>query len=80
MWKHESSQVQYPIRLRQGSGGQIGCWALDIEYLHICELRRIRRDADKEPTHYVHEFKRVKAGDTLKVKLAPGGGFVVRLV
>ena len=37
-------------------------------------------DADKNPTHYVHEFKQVKAGERLKFHAAPGGGFVVRLV
>ena len=42
------------------------------------EIFRDADDADKEPTHYVHEFKRVKAGEKLTFRVSPGGGFVVR--
>jgi hypothetical protein len=42
------------------------------------EIFRDADDADKDPTHYVHEFKRVKAGEKLTFRVAPGGGFVVR--
>ena len=37
-------------------------------------------DADVEPTHWTrHEFT-VKAGEPIKAKLAPGGGYIVRLI
>ena len=37
-------------------------------------------DADVEPTHWKrHEFT-VKAGEPIKAKLAPGGGYIVRLI
>ena len=35
-------------------------------------------DADREPTHYVHETKTVRAGDALAFHLAPGGGCAAR--
>ena len=35
-------------------------------------------DADKNAEHYVRREFTIKAGDTLKVKLAPGGGFAAR--
>ena len=42
------------------------------------EIFRDAPDADKEATHYVHETKTVKGGETFDVHMAPGGGFVVR--
>ena len=42
------------------------------------EVFRDAADADKEPTHYVHETKTVKAGDKLAFHMAPGGGFIVK--
>lgn len=36
-------------------------------------------DADKEPTHWNRRRFKVKAGEPVKAKLAPGGGFIVRL-
>ena len=41
------------------------------------EIFRDADDADKQPTHYVHEFKRVKAGERMTFHAAPGGGFVI---
>lgn len=41
------------------------------------EFFRDAADADKNPTHYVHETKVVKAGDKIPVHMAPGGGFTV---
>jgi hexosaminidase len=41
------------------------------------EIFRDANDADKQPTHYVHDFKYVKAGEQLKFHVAPGGGFVI---
>ena len=37
-------------------------------------------DANVNAEHYVRRTFKVKAGDTLKVKLAPGGGFAVRFM
>ena len=36
-------------------------------------------DADKHPTHWTRRTFKVKAGDPIQAKLAPGGGYVVRL-
>ncbi|MCQ2394376.1 MAG: glycoside hydrolase family 97 catalytic domain-containing protein [Kiritimatiellae bacterium] len=36
-------------------------------------------DADKEPTHWTRRTFTVKAGEPISAKLAPGGGFTVRL-
>ncbi len=36
-------------------------------------------DADREPTHWTRRTFRVKAGEPVTARLAPGGGFVVRL-
>ena len=44
----------------------------------MAEIFRDADDADKEPTHYVREKLTVKAGDKIKVKLAPGGGFAAK--
>ena len=42
------------------------------------EIFRDAPESAEEPVKYVHEKKSVKAGDALKLKMAPGGGFVVR--
>ena len=42
------------------------------------EIFRDAAEADKEPMRYVREMRRIKAGEKLKVKLAPGGGFAAR--
>lgn len=42
------------------------------------EVFRDADDADAQPTKYVHETRKVKAGETLKLRMASGGGFVVR--
>lgn len=43
------------------------------------EIFRDADDADKVPTKFVHEQgKSVKAGDKIKVRMAPGGGFAIR--
>ena len=43
------------------------------------EVFRDADDAATEPTHYVHERDRaVKAGDSVPLRMAPGGGFVAR--
>lgn len=42
------------------------------------EIFRDAPESGDEPARYVHEMKSVKAGDALKLKMAPGGGFVVR--
>ncbi|MCR5751056.1 MAG: glycoside hydrolase family 97 catalytic domain-containing protein [Kiritimatiellae bacterium] len=42
------------------------------------EMFRDADDSADEPTHYVHEAKDVRAGETLSFRMAPGGGFVVR--
>ena len=42
------------------------------------EIFRDGADADKSGTSYVHEKKSVKAGKKLDLRMAPGGGFVVR--
>ncbi len=41
------------------------------------EIFRDTADGGEFPRKYVHETKRVKAGETLKFRLAEGGGFVV---
>ncbi len=35
-------------------------------------------DADREPTKYVHETRAVRAGEKIPVRMAPGGGFIMR--
>ena len=35
-------------------------------------------DSDVRPMRYVHEFRTLRAGDTIDLDMAPGGGFVVR--
>jgi alpha-glucosidase len=42
------------------------------------EIFRDAPDADKEPVKYVHETKKVTAGDKLTFDMAPGGGFIVK--
>ena len=42
------------------------------------EIFRDAPDADKDPTKYIHETKAIKAGEKFALKMAPGGGFVVR--
>ena len=42
------------------------------------EIFRDAADADKDGTHYVHEKRGVAAGEKIKFRLAPGGGFVVK--
>ena len=42
------------------------------------EVFRDADDADKEPTHYIHETRTVKAGERLTFRLAPGGGLAAR--
>jgi alpha-glucosidase len=37
-------------------------------------------DADKNAEHYVRREFTIKAGDKIKVRLAPGGGFAARFV
>ena len=37
-------------------------------------------DADKNAEHYIRRTFTIKAGESLKVRLAPGGGFAARLV
>jgi alpha-glucosidase len=44
------------------------------------EIFRDADDADKQPTHYVHEFRQVRSGEHLSFHAAPGGGFIIRLV
>ncbi len=57
-------------------------YALDTAFLGAgawkAEVFRDGADADKNGASYVHEMKDVKAGDTLDIHMAPGGGFVVR--
>ena len=36
-------------------------------------------DADVEPTHWTRREFTVKAGESIEAKLAPGGGYIVRL-
>jgi alpha-glucosidase len=42
------------------------------------EIFRDAPDANENPTKFVHETKTVKAGDKLVIKMAQGGGFVIR--
>ena len=42
------------------------------------EIFRDTEDGAVNPTKYVHETKTVKAGETFTVKMAPGGGFIVK--
>ena len=42
------------------------------------EIFRDADDADAQPEKYVHETRKVKAGETLKLHMAKGGGFVVK--
>jgi alpha-glucosidase len=42
------------------------------------EVFRDAEDSGVEPAKYVHETKAVKSGDVLPLRMAPGGGFVVR--
>ncbi len=42
------------------------------------EIFRDAPDADTQPTHYVHEKKELKVGDKLTIRMAAGGGFVVK--
>ena len=57
-------------------------WTLDTSFLGAgswkMEIFRDAADADKAPTHYVHETKTVTAGEKLALHFAPGGGFVAR--
>ena len=42
------------------------------------EIFRDADDADTAPTHYIHETKRVTAGEKMSFRMAAGGGFAVR--
>jgi len=42
------------------------------------EIFRDAPSADAGPTKYVHETRTVKSGETLKIHMASGGGFVVK--
>ncbi len=42
------------------------------------EIFRDAPESDAEPMKYVHETKSVKAGDSLRLHLASGGGFAIR--
>ena len=57
-------------------------FTLDTEFLGdgawTAEIFRDAADADVQPTHYVHETKRVNPGETMSFRMARGGGFVVR--
>ena len=44
------------------------------------ELFRDAPDADRVPTHYCRETRRVRSGEELEIAMAPGGGFALRLV
>jgi alpha-glucosidase len=56
---------------------------VDTKFLGAGEWKakvfRDAADSDTAPTHYVHETKTVKAGDALTFRLAPGGGFAVKM-
>lgn len=56
---------------------------IPLEFLgsgeYIAEIYSDAADADMNPKHTVIEQRRVKAGDLLKMKLAPGGGVAVRI-
>ena len=63
--------------------GPAACdWAFDTSFLGSGEWKaEIFRDAptsDAEPRKYVHESKTVKAGASLPLHMAKGGGFVIR--
>ena len=56
---------------------------LDTSFLGAGEWRmemfRDAADADAHPTHYIYEReRRIRAGEKIPIRLAPGGGFVVR--
>ena len=58
-------------------------FALDTSFLGggtwTAEIFRDAADSDKDARHYVHVVgQKVKAGEKLQFRLAPGGGFVVR--
>jgi alpha-glucosidase len=57
-------------------------YTLDTKFLGEGEWKaEVFRDGEKsatEPMTYVHENITVKAGDKLPVKMAPGGGFVIK--
>ncbi len=42
------------------------------------EIFRDAADSDVAPTHFVHERRTVAAGERIPIRLAPGGGFVVK--
>jgi alpha-glucosidase len=42
------------------------------------EIFRDAPEANEKPTAFVHETKTVKAGDKMPIKMAQGGGFVIR--
>lgn len=44
----------------------------------LAEMFRDHPEACKKPSRYIHETVQVKAGDKIPVKMAPGGGFVIR--
>ena len=58
--------------------------AIDTSFLGegewTAEVFRDAEDADRHPTHYVRESRKVKAGDSLSFRLAPGGGCAMRFV
>ena len=43
------------------------------------EFFRDAEDADVEPSHYIHSWTTLRAGEPIGLRLAPGGGFVARL-
>jgi alpha-glucosidase len=55
---------------------------LDADRTYTAEIYRDGPDADWEtrPTEYVIETRRVEAGESLQIDLAPGGGAAVRFV
>ncbi len=54
------------------------CFLGDGEW--TAEIFRDAEGSDEQPEKYVHETKRVKAGDKLKFRLASGGGFIVHFM
>ena len=57
-------------------------YTLDTSFLGegewAAEIFRDAADSDREPTHYIHEKRSVKAGERIAIDMMPGGGFVVR--
>ena len=59
-------------------------FAFDTSFLGAgewtAEIFRDAPDSDVAPTRYVHETRRLRAGDRLAFRLAPAGGFVVKFM